>query len=90
MTTYKEYKEALRKQKEQAQAIRNEVFSSKAEILATDLVKISNGDVYKIIQKFGRKYEDSTIIKIEPKNVQHHIDEAKKIRELAEIMASVK
>jgi len=26
----------------------------------------------KIIQKFGRKYEESTIIKIEPENVQHH------------------
>ena len=90
MTTYKEHKEALRKQKEQAQAIRNEVFSDKAEKLATDLVRISNRDVYKIIQKFGRKYEESTIIKIEPENVQHHIDEAKKVRELAEIMASVK
>lgn len=90
MTTYKEYKEALRKQKEQAQAIRNEVFSDGAEKLATDLVRISTGDVYKIIQKFGRKYEESTIIKIEPENVQHHIDEAKKVRELAEIMASVK
>ncbi|VKS26593.1 Uncharacterised protein [Streptococcus pneumoniae] len=90
MTTYKEHKEALRKQKEQAQAIRNEVFSDKAEKLATDLVRISTRDVYKIIQKFGRKYEESTIIKIEPENVQHHIDEAKKVRELAEIMASVK
>jgi len=89
MATYKEHKEALRKQKEQAQAIRNEVFSDKAEKLATDLVRISTGDVYKIIQKFGRKYEESTIIKIEPENVQHHIDEAKKVRELAEIMASV-
>ena len=90
MATYKEHKEALRKQKEQAQAIRNEVFSDKAEKLETDLVRISTGDVYKIIQKFGRKYEESTIIKIEPENVQHHIDEAKKVRELAEIMASVK
>jgi hypothetical protein len=90
MATYKEHKEALRKQKEQAQAIRNEVFSDKAEKLATDLVRISTGDVYKIIQKFGRKYEESIIIKIEPENVQHHIDEAKKVRELAEIMASVK
>ena len=90
MATYKEHKEALRKQKEQAQAIRNEVFSDKAEKLATDLVRISTGDVYKIIQKFRRKYEESTIIKIEPENVQHHIDEAKKVRELAEIMASVK
>jgi hypothetical protein len=90
MTAYKEYKEALRRQKEQAQAIRNEVFSSKAEILAKDLVKISNGDVYKIIQKFGRKYKNSTIIKIKPENVQHQIDEAKKVRELAGIMASVK
>ena len=90
MATYKEHKEALRKQKEQAQAIRNEVFSDKAEKLATDLVRISTGDVYKIIQKFGHKYEESTIIKIEPENVQHHIDEAKKVRELAEIMASVK
>lgn len=53
-------------------------------------MRISTGDVYKIIQKFGRKYEESTIIKIEPENVQHHIDEAKKVRELAEIMASVK
>ena len=53
-------------------------------------MRISTGDVYKIIQKFGRKYEESIIIKIEPENVQHHIDEAKKVRELAEIMASVK
>ena len=90
MTTYKEYKEALRKQKEQVQAIRNEVFSNKAKVLAKNLVKIPNGDVYKIIQKFGRKYEESTIIKIEPENVQHHIDEAKKVRKLAEIMVRVK
>ena len=90
MNTYKEHKEALRKQREQAQAIRNEVFSDKAEVLAKDLVKISNGDVYKIIQRFGRKYEDSTIIKIEQENVQHHIEEAEKVRELAEIMANVK
>ena len=88
MATYKEHKEALRKQKEQAQAIRNEVFSDKAEKLATDLVRISTGDVYKIIPRFGTKYEDSRIIKLDPEDVEYHIEEAKKVRELAKIMAS--
>lgn len=59
MTTYKEYKQGLKEQRERVQAIRSEVFSDKAEKLETDLVRISNGDVYKIIPRFGTKYEDS-------------------------------
>lgn len=39
MTTYKEYKQGLKEQRERAQAIRNEVFSDKAEKLETDLVR---------------------------------------------------
>lgn len=88
MTTYKEYKQELKEQRERAQAIRNEVFSDKTEKLATDLVRISNGDVYKIIPRFGTKYEDSRIIKLDPEDVKYHIEEAKKVRELAKIMAS--
>ena len=55
MTTYKEYKQGLKEQRERIQAIRNEVFSDKVEKLETDLVRISNGDVYKIIPRFGTK-----------------------------------
>lgn len=66
MATYKEYKQGLKEQRERAQVIRNEVFSDEAEKLETDLVRISNGDVYKIIPR----------------------EEAKKVRELAKIMAS--
>ena len=88
MTTYKEYKQGLKEQRERAQAIRNEVFSDKVEKLETDLVRISNGDVYKIIPRFGTKYEDSRIIKLDPEDVEYHIEEAKKVRELAKIMAS--
>lgn len=88
MTTYKEYKKGLKEQRERVQAIRNEVFSDKTEKLATDLVRISNGDVYKIIPRFGTKYEDSQIIKLDPEDVKYHIEEAKKVRELAKIMAS--
>lgn len=77
MTTYK-----------RAQAIRNEVFSDKVEKLETDLVRISNGDVYKIIPRFWTKYEDSRIIKLDPEDVEYHIEEAHKVRELAKIMAS--
>ena len=66
MTTYKEYKQGLKEQRERIQAIRNEVFSDKVEKLETDLVRISNGDVYKIIPRFGTKYEDSRIIKLDP------------------------
>lgn len=85
MTTYKEYKQGLKEQRERAQAIRNEVFSEKLE---TDLVRISSGDVYKIIPRFGTKYEDSRIIKLDPEDVEYHIEEARKVRELAKIMAS--
>lgn len=67
---------------------RNEVFSDKAEKLATDIVRISSGDVYKIIPRFGTKYEDSRIIKLDPEDVEYHIEEARKVRELAKIMAS--
>lgn len=88
MTAYKEYKQCLKKQRERAQAIRNEVFSDEAEKLETDLVRISNGDVYKIIPRFGAKYEDSRIIKLDSEDVEYHIKEAKKVRELAKIMAS--
>lgn len=88
MTTYKEYKQGLKKQRERAQAIRNEVFSDKTEKLATDIIKISNGDVYKIIPRFGAKYEDSRIIKLDPEDVEYHVKEARKVRELAKIMAS--
>ena len=45
MTTYKEYKQGLKEQRERVQAIRNEVFSDNAEKLETDLVRIANGDV---------------------------------------------
>ena len=41
MTTYKEYKQGLKEQRERIQAIRNEVFSDKVEKLETDLVRIS-------------------------------------------------
>lgn len=88
MNTYKEYKQGLKEQRERVQAIRNEVFSDKAEKLETDLVRISNGDVYKIIPRFGTKYEDSRIIKLDPEDVEYHIEEARKVRELAQIMAS--
>lgn len=88
MTTYKEYKQGLKKQRERAQAIRNEVFSDKTEKLATDIIRISNGDVYKIIPRFGTKYEDSRIVKLDSEDVKYHIEEAKKVRELAKIMAS--
>lgn len=88
MTTYKEYKQGLKEQRERVQAIRNEVFSDKAEKLETDLVRISNGDVYKIIPRFGTKYEDSRIIKLDTEDVECHIEEARKVRELAKIMAS--
>lgn len=85
MATYKEYKQ---EQRERAQAIRNEVFSDKAEKLATDIVRISSGDVYKIIPRFGTKYEDSRIIKLDPEDVEYHIEEARKVRELAKVMAN--
>lgn len=88
MTTYKEYKKELEKQRERAQAIRNEVFSDKAEKLETYLIRISNGDVYKIIPRFGTKYEDSRIIKLDPEDVEYHVEEARKVKELAKIMAS--
>jgi hypothetical protein len=88
MATYKEYKKGLKEQRERAQAIRNEVFSDKAEKLETDLVRISNGDVYKIIPRFGTKYEDSRIIKLDPEDVEYHVEEARKVRELAKVMAS--
>ena len=88
MTTYKEYKQGLKEQRKRAQALRNEVFSDKVEKLETDLVRISNGDVYKIIPRFGTKYEDSRIIKLDPEDVEYHIEEARKVRELAKIMAS--
>lgn len=88
MTTYKEYKQGLKEQRERIQAIRNEVFSDKVEKLETDLVRISNGDVYKIIPRFGAKYEDSRIIKLDPEDVEYNIEEARKVRELAKIMAS--
>ena len=87
MATYKEYKQGLKEQRERAQAIRNEVFSDKAEKLETDLVRISNGDVYKIIPRFGTKYEDSRIIKLNPEDVEYHVEEARKVRELAKVMA---
>ncbi|MFR4102749.1 MAG: hypothetical protein ACLT0S_08795 [Streptococcus sp.] len=87
MTTYKEYKQGLKEQRERAQAIRNEVFSD-AEKLETDIVRISSGDVYKIIPRFGTKYEDSRIIKLDPEDVEYHVKEARKVRELAKIMAS--
>ena len=74
MTTYKEYKQGLKEQRERIQAIRNEVFSDKVEKLETDLVRISNGD--------------SRIIKLDPEDVEYNIEEARKVRELAKIMAS--
>ena len=74
MTTYKEYKQGLKEQRERIQAIRNEVFSDKVEKLETDLVRISN--------------EDSRIIKLDPEDVEYNIEEARKVRELAKIMAS--
>lgn len=89
MTTYKEYKQGLKEQRERAQAIRNEVFNEAfSEKLETDLVRISSGDVYKIIPRFGTKYEDSRIIKLDQEDVEYHVEEARKVRELAKIMAS--
>lgn len=88
MVTYKEYKQGLKERRERVQTIRNEVFSDKTEKLETDLVRISNGDVYKIIPRFGTKYEDSRIIKLDSEDVEYHIEEARKVRELAKIMAS--
>lgn len=51
-------------------------------------IERTTGDVYKIIPRFGTKYEDSRIIKLDPEDVKYHIEEAKKVRELAKIMAS--
>lgn len=68
-----------------AQAIRNEVFSDKAEKLETDIVRISSGDVYKIIPRFGNKYEDSRIIKLDPEDVEYHVEEAKKLESLRKL-----
>ena len=42
----------------------------------------------KLFHEFGTKYEDSRIIKLDPEDVEYHVEEAKKVRELAKIMAS--
>lgn len=88
METYKEYKRQQKEERERVRALRSEVFSDNAEKLATDIVRISNGDVYKIIPRFGTRYEKSSIIKLDPEEVERHIKEAREVRELAKIMAS--
>lgn len=85
---YREYKEEERKKLARNRAVRNEIFSEKAEKLSTNIVRISNGDIYKIMPRFGTRYEKSTIIKLDPKEVGHHIKEDQEIKELAKIMAS--
>lgn len=68
--------------------IRDEIFSGKAEKLSTNIFKISSGEIYKIMPRFGIRYENSPIIRLDPKEVERHVKEDEKIKELAKIMAS--
>lgn len=88
METYKEYKQQQKEERERVRELRSEVFSDNAEKLATDIVRISSGAVYKIIPRFGTRYEKSPIIKLDPEEVERHVKDAREVRELAKIMAS--
>lgn len=84
---YVEHKREEKRKRERIKKIRAEIFSGKAKKLATDIFKLSNGEIYKIMPRFGTKYENSAIIRIEPEEVDRHIKEAETIKELAKIMA---
>lgn len=84
---YIEHKRNEKRKRERIKKIRAEIFSGKAKKLASDIFQISNGDVFRVKQTFGTKYENSAIIRIEPEEVDRHIKEAGTIKELAKIMA---
>lgn len=85
---YKEHKENERKKRERIKKIRDEIFSEKAEKLSRNIFKISSGEIYKIMPRFGTRYENSPIIRLDHKEVERHIKEDEKIKELAKVMAN--
>lgn len=52
---------------------------------------LTQKQINELVAEYKKYYdgdEDSRIIKLDPEDVEYHIEEARKVRELAKIMAS--
>lgn len=85
---YVEHKREEKRKRDRVRKIRDEIFSGKAEKLSSNIFKTLSGEIYKIMPRFGTKYQNSPIIRLDAKELDRHIKEDEKIKDLAKIMAS--